>query len=94
MAVGGGSVPPVPGAASLSARCVHLGGEVHPRGRQSQGQGSLHLPGDQRSSPGMYGCGKDCLILIPFRLPLISCFTLSKFSHWKWMLALQNQEVD
>ena len=26
--------------------------------------------------PGMYGCGKDCLILIPFRLPQISCFTL------------------
>ena len=26
---------------------------------------------------GMYGCSKDCLILIPFRLPLISCFTLS-----------------
>ena len=25
----------------------------------------------------MYGCGKDCLILIPFRLPQISCFTLS-----------------
>ena len=25
----------------------------------------------------MYGCGKDCLILIPFRLPPISCFTLS-----------------
>ena len=24
----------------------------------------------------MYGCGKDCLILIPFRLPQISCFTL------------------
>ena len=24
----------------------------------------------------MYGC-KDCLILIPFRLPQISCFTLS-----------------
>ena len=23
----------------------------------------------------MYGCGKDCLILIPFRLPQISCFT-------------------
>ena len=23
------------------------------------------------------GCGKDCLILIPFRLPQISCFTLS-----------------
>ena len=25
----------------------------------------------------MYGCGKDYLILIPFRLPQISCFTLS-----------------
>ena len=25
----------------------------------------------------MYGCGKDCLILIPFRLPQISRFTLS-----------------
>ena len=26
---------------------------------------------------GMYGCGKDCQIPIPFRLPQISCFTLS-----------------
>ena len=26
---------------------------------------------------GRYGCSKDCLILIPFRLPQISCFTLS-----------------
>ena len=26
---------------------------------------------------GMYGCGKDCLILIPFRLPQISCCTHS-----------------
>ena len=25
----------------------------------------------------MYGCSKDCLILVPFRLPQISCFTLS-----------------
>ena len=25
----------------------------------------------------MYGCGKDCQIPIPFRLPQISCFTLS-----------------
>ena len=25
----------------------------------------------------MYSCGKDCLIFIPFRLPQISCFTLS-----------------
>ena len=26
---------------------------------------------------GRYGCSKDCLMLIPFRLPQISCFTLS-----------------
>ena len=26
---------------------------------------------------GMYGCSKDCLILILFRLPQVSCFTLS-----------------
>ena len=26
---------------------------------------------------GTYGCGKNCLMLIPFRLPQISCFTLS-----------------
>ena len=26
---------------------------------------------------GLYGCSKDCLILILFRLPQISCFTLS-----------------
>ena len=25
----------------------------------------------------MYGCSKDCLILIPFRLPQMSCFTLN-----------------
>ena len=27
--------------------------------------------------PAMYGCSKGCLILIPFRLPQISCFPLS-----------------
>ena len=32
----------------------------------------LHIP-----VQGVYGCGKDCLILIPFRLLQISCFTLS-----------------
>ena len=35
------------------------------------------LPGDLCPCLGMYGCDKDCLILIPFRLPQISCFTLS-----------------
>ena len=34
----------------------------------------LRLPGDQGS---MNGCVKDCLSLIPCRLPQISCFTLS-----------------
>ena len=28
-------------------------------------------------APGMYGCSKDCLILIPFRLLQISSFTLN-----------------
>ena len=37
----------------------------------------LLLPGDLHPCRGMYGCGKDCLLLIPFRLPQISCFTLS-----------------
>ena len=39
----------------------------------------LRLPGDLRPCLGvcMYSCGKDSLILIPFRLPQISCFTLS-----------------
>ena len=36
----------------------------------------MYLPGDQHPCPG-YGCSKDCLILIPFRLPQVSCFTLS-----------------
>ena len=38
---------------------------------------SLRLPGDLHPVRGMYGCSKDCLILIPFRLPQFSCFTLS-----------------
>ena len=37
----------------------------------------LHLLGDLTPVWGMYGCGKNCLILIPFRLSQISCFTLS-----------------
>ena len=35
----------------------------------------LPLPGDPHAWH-MYGFGKDCLILIPFRLLQISCFTL------------------
>ena len=37
----------------------------------------LHLQGTLVPVWGMYGCGKDCLILTPFRLPQISYFTLS-----------------
>ena len=36
----------------------------------------LCLPGNLVPVWSMYGCGKDCLILIPFRLPQISCFPL------------------
>ena len=38
-----------------------------------------HCPFQGTSVPvwGMYGCSKNCLILIPFRFPEISCFTLS-----------------
>ena len=46
---------------------LHLG--KAPQSLNSSTQPLHHL--------GMYGCGKDCLILIPFRLPQISCFTLS-----------------
>ena len=35
------------------------------------------MPGTCVPVWGMYGCGKDCLILIAFRLPQLSCFTLS-----------------
>lgn len=50
--------------------------------------GLLHNPSTPASSRctfqgtsvpvwGIHGCGKDCLILIPFRVAQISCFTLS-----------------
>ena len=48
--------------------------EIEPQSLNSSSQ-LLHLPGDLHLC--MYGSGRDCLILIPFRLPQISCFTLS-----------------
>ena len=36
----------------------------------------------------VYGCSKDCLILIPFRLPQISCFTLLNVSPLTQTVAL------
>ena len=46
---------------------------------QSLTSSSSHCPFQETRVPAwhMYGCGKDCLILIPFMLPQISCFTLS-----------------
>ena len=37
----------------------------------------LPLPGDLCPCLGYVWCGRDCFILIPFRLPQISCFPLS-----------------
>ena len=48
---------------------------IAPQSLKSSSQ-LLCLPGDQCSCWGMYGCSKDYLIFIPFRLPQISCFTL------------------
>ena len=50
--------------------------EIAPQSLNSSSE-PLGLPGDQHSWPGYVGCSKDCLILIPLRLPQISCFTLS-----------------
>ena len=61
---------------------------VSPQATAALTLGSLHNPlipapsccvFQETSIPvwGMYGCCEDCLILIPFRLPQISCFTPS-----------------
>ena len=61
---------------------------VSPQSTAALALGLLHNPStpapslcafQETSIPvrGMYGCSKDCLILIPFGLPQISCFTLS-----------------
>ena len=49
---------------------------IAPQSLNSSSQ-PLHLPGIYVPVWGMNGCGKDCLILIPFRLPQTSCSTLS-----------------
>ena len=60
-----------PRSVSLQSTAAHP--EIAPQSLNSSSQ-LLHLPGDLHLC--MYGCGKDCLILIPFRLPQTSCFTL------------------
>ena len=49
---------------------------IAPQSLNSSSQ-PLHLPGIYVPVWGMNGCGKDCLILIPLRLPQTSCSTLS-----------------
>ena len=49
--------------------------EIAPRSLNSSSQ--VSFPETRVSAQRVYGCGKDCLILTPFRLPLIGCFTLS-----------------
>ena len=49
---------------------------IAPQSLNSSSQ-PLPLPGDPRSCLTYVWLGKDCLILIQFRLPQISCFTLS-----------------
>ena len=73
--------------ASVSARCgsgvaawVTVNSSPHPGvAPQSLNSSSqmLHLPGNLHTVRDIYGCSKDCLILIVFRLSQISCFTLS-----------------
>ena len=66
------SPPPIPTTRLSTVHSSPRPG-VAPQPLNSSSQ--LLPPGDLRPCPGMYGCGKDCLILIPLRLPQISCFT-------------------
>ena len=57
---------------------------VHSSSRPGTAPYSLNFSSSHCTFQGIYipvrgtcGCSKDCLILIPFRLPQISCFTLS-----------------
>ena len=66
---------PPPGPLNLS-----LCSQKQPSPRDCSTVPKLWLPAAVPSSillQGMCGCGKDCRILIPFRLPQISCFPLS-----------------
>ena len=77
-----------PQALSTTMSCLTSPRSVLPQSTAALTLKLLHNPGAPASSccalqgtcfpvRGMYGCGKDCLILIPFRLSQISCFILS-----------------
>ena len=72
---------------------------VSPQSTAALGLGLLHNPETRAPNCctfqgslvpvwGMYGCSKDGLILIQFRLPQISCFTLSFVSPLTQTIAL------
>ena len=65
--------PPSPPSTRLSA----VNSSPHLHTPQTLPPSPCTFQGTLVSVPSMYDCGKDCLILIPFRLPQISCFTLS-----------------
>ena len=52
---------------------------ISPQSTASLNSSCSHCPFQETQVPAqhMYGCSKDCLILVQFRLPQISCFTLS-----------------
>ena len=77
-----------PQALSITISCLTSPRSVLPQSTAALTLKLLHNPSAPASSccalqgtcfpvRGMYGCGKDCLILIPFRLSQISCFILS-----------------
>ena len=68
-------LPHIPSICLSTVKSSPLTG-IAPQSLNSSSQ-PLSLPGDPCSCPHIYGCVKDCLILIPFRLPQSSCFTLN-----------------
>ena len=78
--------PPLAFPTKISSHTAPQSISLHPTAALTLGL--LHIPltpapshcpvlGTRFPVWGMYGCSKDCLILISFRLPEISCFTLS-----------------
>ena len=68
-------LPPLPSIRLFTVTSSSRPG-IAPQSLNSNSQ-LLCLSGARVPVWGMCVCGKDCLTLIPFRLPQISCFTLS-----------------
>ena len=67
--------PPSSRSVSLQSTAALTLGLLH--NPQTPGPRHCTFQGTHVPVQGMHGCGKDCLILIPFRLPQSSCFSLS-----------------